>query len=143
MQTRINPYDTAAYVNGAFFLGDLAKEPEEGLAFLLQGAVNNPESPEIHQAIGRLYYDKWKKYDEAIPHLEKAISLGKGMKYRDEAEEEAIADAYLFLARAYRDKGELELALRAAEEGVAEYPKNALVATICRVIKRDMKNKAR
>jgi tetratricopeptide (TPR) repeat protein len=140
MQTRINPYDTAAYVNGAFFLADLAKNPEEGLAFLMQGAQGNPESPEIHQAIGRLYYDKWKKYDEAIPHLEKAISAGKEMQDRDEAEDEAIADAYLFLARAYRDKGELERALLVAEEGVVEYPENALVATIHRVIKNDMKN---
>jgi len=140
MQTKINPHDTAAYVNGAFFLGDLAKKPEEGLAFLIQGAENNPDSPEIHQAIGRLYYDKWKKYDEAIPHLEKAISFGKKMQDRDEAEKEAIADAYLFLARTYRDKGELERALHVAEEGLAEYPEHALVATIHRVIKNDMKN---
>lgn len=143
IQTKINPLDTAAYVNGAFYLADLAKKPEEGLAFLMEGAENNPESPEIHQAIGRLYYDKWRKYDEAIPHFEKAISLGKEREGRDEAEEEAIADAYLFLARTYREEGELELALRVAEEGVTEYPENALIATARRLIIKDMNHQTR
>jgi tetratricopeptide (TPR) repeat protein len=137
-QTALNPLDTSAYVNGAFFLADLARRPAEALEFLKEGAQNNPNSIEIQQAIGQLYYDKWKMYDDAIPPLEKAISLGKQKGDRAEAEEKAFGEAYLFLARAHRDKGDLESALRIAEEGVGECPDDPLVRAIHRIVRRDM-----
>ncbi|GAB4331341.1 MAG: hypothetical protein Kow0099_02630 [Candidatus Abyssubacteria bacterium] len=137
-QTALNPLDTSAYVNGAFFLADLARKPEEALEFLKEGAQNNPNSIEIQQALGQLYYDKWKKYDDAIPFLERAVVLGREKKDRAEAEEKSFGEAYLFLARAYRDKGDLVAALRIAEEGVEQCPGDPLVRAIHRIVKRDM-----
>lgn len=141
VQTLINPHDVNAYATCAFFLADFAQEPEKALAFLQKGVENNPNSPVLYQAIGQLYFDKWKNYDEAIPYFEKAIAVGKKIQDRDESQEKAFGDAYLFLARAYREKGDLHAALRAAEEGMAECPTNNLVRVICRVVKRKLEEK--
>lgn len=137
IQTAINPADTAAYVNGAFFLADFAKKPDEALSFLQQGAKNNPDSIEIFEAIGRLYFEKWKDYDQAIVYLKKAVALGKDRK-RNDAEEDAFEKAYLFLARAYREQGDLDAALETAEAGVGECRNPALIQVIQRVVLRDI-----
>lgn len=141
VQTIINPSDVNAYVTCAFFMGDFAKKPKEALAFLEEGAKNNPHSPEIQEAIGRLYFEKWKDYDSAIPYLKDAVTLGKQISKRDEKQEKAFGDAYLFLARAYREKGDLDAALRTADEGVTECPSNALVRVIDRIVKKDIQAK--
>ncbi len=138
MQTKINPLDKQAYINGAFFLVDMAKKPDEALAFLEEGIKNNPRSPELHAAVGQFYYEKLKDYDEAVPYLQKAVTFGKEMQNRDDAEEEAFGNAYLFLTMAHRKRGDLDAALRVAEEGVAECPEKAFVRAIYRVIKRDI-----
>jgi len=138
IQTIINPLDINAYATCAFFLADFAKKPGKARSFLEEGIENNPGSPVLHEALGQLFFEKWKNYDEAIPYLEKAVAAGKEIQDRDKSQEKAFGDAYLFLARAYREKGELDSALRAAEEGVSECPDNALIRVICRVIKRDL-----
>jgi tetratricopeptide (TPR) repeat protein len=138
VQTIINPLDVNAYVTCAFFMGDFARKPEEALAFLEEGARNNPRSPEIQEAIGQLYFEKWKNYDKAIPHLRDAIALGKQIPKRDDRQEKAFGDAYLFLAKAYREKGELNTALQTADEGVKACPANALVRVIDRIVKKDL-----
>lgn len=141
VQTLINPLDVNAYATCAFFLADFAREPERALAFLKEGAENNPNSPVLHGAVGQLYFEKWQDYDKAIPCLEKAIAVGTEMHERDCMDEKAMGDAYLFLARAYRERGELDMALRTAEEGMTHFPGNALISTICRVIRRDMEGR--
>lgn len=138
MQTKLNPLDKQAYINGAFFLVDLAKKPDEALAFLEEGIENNPRSPELHVEVGRFYYEKLKRYEEAIPYLEKAVTFGKEMQSRNDAEEEAFGNAYLFLAMTHRKQGNLAVALSVAEEGVAECPESAFVHAIYRVVKRDI-----
>ncbi|RJP69352.1 MAG: tetratricopeptide repeat protein [Candidatus Abyssobacteria bacterium SURF_17] len=138
IQTMINPLDVNAYATCAFFLTDFAKEPEKALAFLEEGIEKNPHSPVLHQAIGQLYFDKWKRYDQAIPCFQKAIAAGKEIQVRDEAQEKAFGDAYLFLARAYRERGELDAALRTAKEGMAECATNNLIRVIYRVIKKEI-----
>ncbi len=140
-QTAINPLDTGAYVNGAFFLADFNDKSEEALEFLLEGAKNNPNSPEVHGAIGRLYIEKWKKYDEAIPHLEKAVAAGFSMRDRTGTQERAVGNAYVFLVIAYRKKGDLDSALRVAEQGLVDCPDYALVRTSHRLVKRDIARK--
>jgi tetratricopeptide (TPR) repeat protein len=137
VQTSINPADTAAYVNGAFFLADFAKKPNEALAFLNEGLENNPESIEVLQAIGRLYYEKWKNYDQAILHLQNAVDIGKGTPNRNEAQQEAFELAYVFLTRSYREKGDIVSAIHSAEEGLAECPNSGLIKTIHRIVQRD------
>lgn len=142
IQTIINPLDINAYVTCAFFLADFAKKPEKARGFLEEGIKNNPGSPVLHEALGQLFFEKWENYDKAISSLQKAIALGKEMPQRDRMQEKALGDAYLFLARAYREKGELQVAHRIAEEGVAQCPDNALIRVICRVIERELKEQA-
>lgn len=141
IQIMINPFDVNAYATCAFFLTDFAKKPEKALGLLKTGIENNPESPVLHEALGQLYFEKWEKYDEAIPYLEKAISSGKNIQDRDKKQEKAFADAYYFLAKAYREESDLDAALRISEEGMAECPGNAFVRVINRVIKRDLEER--
>jgi tetratricopeptide (TPR) repeat protein len=139
-QTAVNPNDTSAYVNGAFFLADFHDKFDEAHAFLHEGLVNNPESPEIHFAIGRLYSEKWQKYDEAIPHLEKAVALGKEIENRNPTEERVIGNSYVFLVDAHRKTGDLESALHVAKDGVTVCPDIGLVRTSLRLVERDIEN---
>jgi tetratricopeptide (TPR) repeat protein len=141
IQTIINPLDVNAYLTCAFFLADFAKKPENAKEFLIEGIENNPESPALHKALGQLYIEKWKKYDEAIPYLERAVALGKKEVDRDAKQEQTLAEAYYFLASAHKETGKLEEALRISEEGMAECPGNAFVRVINRVIKRDIEEK--
>jgi tetratricopeptide (TPR) repeat protein len=138
MQTKLNPLDKQAYVSGAFFLVDLAKKPEEALAFLEEGLENNPRSPELHVAVGRFYFEKLERHDEAIPYLQKAVSFGREIQGRTEAEEEALENAYLFLAMAHRKQHDLDAALRVAKEGVVECRESVLIPVIYRVVMRDI-----
>lgn len=137
-QTTINPLDTGAYVNGAFFLADFNQRPEDALDFLLEGAENNPTSPEIHGAIGRLYIDKWKKYDEAIPHLEKAVESARERGDCDGDQMRAVGNAYVYLVQSYRKKLDFESALRVAEQGMAVCSDYALVRTAHRLVQKDI-----
>lgn len=141
IQTILNPLDVNAYVTCAFFLADFAKKPEEARAFLDEGVKNNPNSPEIHEAIGQLYFEKWHDCDTAVPFLEKAITLGKGIPNPDEKQETVLGNAYVFLTKAYRAKGDFEAELRAAEDGVAHCPQNALVRAAYRIAKKDVEGK--
>jgi tetratricopeptide (TPR) repeat protein len=142
-QTIINPLDVPAYVNGAFFLADFAKKPEEARDFLEEGIRRNPENPELLEAAGRLYFEKWKDYDSAIPYLEKAIATGKKIEKRTAEQEKALGDAYVFLVRALREKNEREAALKAAEEGIAECPNNMLVRSAYRIAAGFPKNRTK
>ena len=143
-QTAVNPNDTSAYVNGAFFLADFHDKFDEALAFLHEGVVNNPESPDVHFAIGRLYFEKWEKYDEAIPYLEKAVAYGREIQDRNPTQDRVVGNSYVFLVNAYRKTGDLDSALRVAEDGVAICPDIGLVRTSLRLVKKDMeKEKAR
>ncbi len=138
VQTAINPTDISAYVNGAFFLADCAKKPAEAVAFLEEGLQKNPDDVELLESLGRLYYEKWKDAGRAIAYLQKAVGAGKEMQRRSPTQEEAFGNAYLFLARALREQGNLDAALQAAEEGISQCPNNALLQVIRRVIKRDI-----
>ena len=140
-QTAVNPNDTAAYVNGAFFLADFNGKFDEALAFLHEGVVNNPESPEIHLAIGRLYFEKWEKYDEAIPYLEKAVAFGREIQNRNASEERVVGNSYVFLVNAYRKTGALDSALRVAEDGVEICPDYGLVRAVHRLAKKDIEQR--
>ena len=137
-QTAVNPNDTSAYVNGAFFLADFHDKFDEALAFLHEGVVNNPESPEIHFAIGRLYSEKWAKYEEAIPYLEKAVAFGREIENRNPTQDRVVGNSYVFLVKAYRETGDLDSALRAAEDGVAVCPDIGIVRTSLRLVKKDI-----
>ncbi len=141
VQTIINPLDVNAYVTCAFFLADFARRPDEALAFLDEGINNNPNNFEMQEAIGQLYFEKWKDCDKAIPCLEKAIALGKEIRNRDEKQETVFGNAYIFLTKAYRAKGDFEAELRAAEDGVAQCPGNPLVRAAYRIAKSDVEGK--
>jgi tetratricopeptide (TPR) repeat protein len=140
-QTAVDPNDTSAYVNGAFFLADFHNKFDEALAFLHEGLVNNPESSEIHFSIGRLYSEKWAKYDEAIPYLEKAVAFGREIKDRNPTEDRTVGNSYVFLVNAYRETGDLDSALRVAEDGVAICPDIGIVRTSLRLVKKDIAEK--
>ena len=52
-----------------------------------------------------------------------------------------MGNAYIILTKAYRAKGDFEAELRAAEDGVAQCPQNALVRAAYRIAKKDIEGK--
>lgn len=138
VQTIINPHDVNAYATCAFFLGDFARRPERALDVLKSGIENNPDSPVLHQATGQLYFEKWNDYDSAIPYLQKAIVLGNDVEAPDEKQEKALEDAYLFSARAFREKGDLEAAIETARQGMQRCPESALIRAIYRICNKEL-----
>jgi tetratricopeptide (TPR) repeat protein len=102
--TYINPHHTRGYVVGSYVIATYAKAPEQALEFLKEGERNNPKSPEIQEALGRLYFYKLHRADEATPYFQKAISLLKSKSHLTEDEEDVLLNAYRGLAHIYGDK---------------------------------------
>ncbi len=120
--TYINPNHTRGYVIGAYVIATHASSPEQALEFLKEGERNNPKSPEIHEALGRLYFFKLHRYDEAIPHFQKAISLLKSKSPLTEDEEEVLLNAYRNLALVYGEKREPEKMAAVLDEAWPRFP---------------------
>jgi tetratricopeptide (TPR) repeat protein len=106
--TYINPQHTRGYVVGSYVIATHGDNPEKALEFLKEGERNNPQSPEIQEALGRLYFFKLHRYNEAIPHFQKAISLLKAKSPLTEDEEELLLNAYRSLTLIYGEKRELK-----------------------------------
>ena len=54
---------------------EIAGERAQALAVLRQAVATMPESADVHRALGRFLTDVVRRYDEAIPHFEKALEL--------------------------------------------------------------------
>jgi tetratricopeptide (TPR) repeat protein len=143
--TKFNPNYVQAYTVGALFMSDFAREPGKARDFLKAGAEANPWSFEIQSALGRLYFDYFKQYQEAADALQQAVELaGKEKQYLaerddelDEPQTQLLNEAYLFLARSYTELGRYEEALSVCAEGAEElnYP---LLRVQERIIKKHM-----
>ncbi len=143
---RFNPHYIQAYTNGAFFMSDFAGEPEMGREFLAAGAEKNPWSFEIRSALGRLCFDYFKDYENAVEVLVKAVELGKEEKRYlakrddefDNVQEQLLSEAYLFLARSYVELEQYDEALAVCDAGMKEVPGYNLLRVERRIVKKHM-----
>lgn len=104
LMTLANPHHIRGYIVGAYFIYTYGKRPNEALKFLLEGEKNNPDSPEIKEALGRFYFYKFHQPEKAIPYFKKAIALyNKKMRSGKltEEEQETHRNAYVSLVMAY------------------------------------------
>jgi len=143
---KFNPHYVQAYTNGAFFMSDFAGQPEMGRDFLIAGAGKNPWSYEIESVLGRIYFDYFEDYENAVDALEKATQLAKEEKRAlarredklDVIQEQLLSEAYLFLARSYTELGRYEEALAACDEGMKEVSEYNLLRVQKRIVRKQM-----
>ena len=125
--TRFNPNLERMYVMGAFFMSDFAREPNEALAYLEEGAKVNPWSFEIHAALGRLYFDSFHDYGKALNALTKATEYGtaeqerltKNKEHFDDYQKQLFKESFLFLAKSMTELNQYDSALKVCEKGYA------------------------
>lgn len=73
--TRLDPHFVQAYDFGGYHLAANLKKVKEGVAFLREGIVNNPENFDLNWELGYVYFIPAKTPEKAIPFLLKARSL--------------------------------------------------------------------
>lgn len=124
VEVMFNPKDIRGYVLGSYWLGRLNR-PEDSLKFLKEGERNNPDSARILAAIGEFYFHS-KKYDEAIPYLERARILWLEAKAPNNAEDKYSqfdrAIAFDVLGSLFEERREYRKALDIYLELAKFYP---------------------
>jgi tetratricopeptide (TPR) repeat protein len=103
----VDPHNTLAYTLTGFYLADRLGKADEGIAFLREGLMNNPDSWQINAELGRIYYVHYKNYEAAIRFLSRAQTL------LDEAPHDKFQERYVlsFLALSYEALGQRDNAL--------------------------------
>ncbi|HEU4752612.1 MAG TPA: hypothetical protein VFU47_05840 [Armatimonadota bacterium] len=115
--TWADPHFVQGYTTGATFLCRAGQHPDEGIAFLLEGARNNPHSYELQMELGHFYLVYKKEYAAAEEHLRKAVEWApKGTL--SENDEEAVTDAYRWRALNFLEWGKPKEAVEAAKVGL-------------------------
>lgn len=147
--TRFNPNLERLFVMGAFFMSDFAKEPDEALAYLEEGAKANPWSFEIHAALGRLYFDNFSDYEKAYKALQKATEYGvaeqerltRNKEHFDDYQKQLFKESFLFLAKSMMELKQYDEALKVCDRGYAATNANQLNVQR-RIIEKRMRGEA-
>jgi len=129
LMTVSNPHFIPGYVVGAAMIARDHTKVDEAIAFLLEGAKNNPNSIEIAEEIGELYSGRYKRqYEAGMPYLVKAIVLGRGRDRTTltEDEDEAFENAYRWAVLNRREAGDFAIARKVAQEGLKLYPEDVV-----------------
>ncbi|MFM7321036.1 MAG: tetratricopeptide repeat protein [Armatimonadota bacterium] len=124
LMTTANPHFIDGYVTGAYVLSRDPGGLDRALEFLREGATNNPEDLRIASAMGTLLTRKARRFDDALPHLVRAIEIAarRDPGTLTEDERDAWQDAVRALATGRLLAGDREFAIRAARAGLAQFP---------------------
>jgi tetratricopeptide (TPR) repeat protein len=135
LMTAANPRFIPGYTSGAMLIAQDRAKVEEAVNFLREGAANNPESIEIHNAIGYMMTSRQHKYKEAFPYLLRALELAaaKDPTLLTEDELENHQEAFRWAVLNRREAGEPAAARRLAEACLAAYPDDV----VCRRYMRE------
>jgi len=120
---RLNPHNIMAYSVGGFWLAVKLKKPDEAIVLLKEGITNNPESWEIYETLGHVYYFNKKDYKNAEICLEKAKEFGDKANV-DKFEKRNI---YTLLAEIYVKKGMPNKALLLYKTLLNLFPENETI----------------
>lgn len=130
LMTWSNPRFVMGYTTGAAMMARKASGYEEALRFLEEGRRNNPESVEIETAFAFLLM-KGSRFGKpsalaAAEHAERALAnlKSKDVRTLTEDEKEAWQEAIRWRVLAYRDAGQREKAILAAQEGLKAFPED-------------------
>lgn len=130
LMTWADPHFVQGYTVGAAFVSDAGEKADEGIRFLQEGARFNPESFEIQTELGHYFLVYKKDYPAAIRHLEQALRLVPTGRKLAELEEEALVDAYRWLALAYTEAGRARDALALAQRGLRILPRDVTLRNV-------------
>lgn len=75
MATLIDPNFVPAYVVGGFWIGEYLHKPDQALDFLKKGLFHNPESWQLYEQVGDIYFTVKKDYLKAIAYFKRAYLL--------------------------------------------------------------------
>jgi hypothetical protein len=120
--TRVNPKHVRAYVMGGYLISAMAKNDQKALEFLEEGERNNPESPEIEEALGRHYFFRLHDQEAALKHLLNAERLYLAKPQLTEDDKETLTNAYRLMAWIYAEKRQLPEMARVIDAGLRLYP---------------------
>jgi hypothetical protein len=124
LMTWSNPHFIPAYTVGAALIAQDKTKIGDAVAFLRDGVKNNPQSIEIHTALGQMLTSKQRAFNEAQPYLKQAIALGhaRDVKTLTEDEMDAWQNAYRWMVLNRREAGDAAAARAAAQEGLRFFP---------------------
>lgn len=124
LMTVANPRFVDGYVTGAYVLSRDRARLSEARAFLEEGAKKNPESIQIHAALGGLLTRRLRRWDEAVPSLTRALELAaaRDRQTLSEDERDAWQDAFRCLATNRLEAGDRAAARAVAEAGLRLFP---------------------
>ena len=117
---KLNPHNEIAYSVGGFWIAVKLKNPDEAIKFLKEGYMNNPDSYEICQALGQIYFLKKSDYRNAMVYLEKA----KNLSDEQNADKFEKRNIYSLLAEAYYRTGNKERAIDLYKDLLVDFPRN-------------------
>ena len=107
LSSEVDPHNVLAITLTGFYLADRLDKPDEAVAFLRKGLLDNPDSWEINAELGRIYFEDFGNYRAAVDFLVRAMDLQKGVPH-DKFEERYVLS---FLAYSYEALGEGDKAL--------------------------------
>jgi len=118
--TYLDPHFVQAYDFGGYHLAMNLKKPKEGIDLLQEGLRNNPDSLDLNWEMGYILSEQ-KRYSEAIPYLERSLSLGGQKSTIDEVGEKKLWIVSR-LAHAYYAEKDWQKALKYCREWLALEP---------------------
>ncbi|MDW8107616.1 MAG: hypothetical protein RMK45_09070 [Armatimonadota bacterium] len=121
--TWIDPTFVPGYLVGAqMILFDNPKNLAQALAFLEEGARNNPKSIAIFTELGRYHLVHTKRYEQAERYLLQAVANGAEWMPSNPFEREGLLHAYRWLALLAYKRGELGKMRTWAWRGLQRFP---------------------
>lgn len=128
LMTAANPNFIAGYVTGASMIARDRTKLAEAVAFLEEGAHNNPYNHEIQQALGMMYTGKMRRLREGEPYLIRAIQFAAKREFAtmNEDEIDAYRNAFRWLILNRREAKRLDQAREVATFGLRVFPTDPL-----------------
>ncbi|GAB4456535.1 MAG: hypothetical protein OHK0029_14670 [Armatimonadaceae bacterium] len=128
LMTLSNPQFIPGYTVGAMLIAQNRENNDKALAYLREGEKNNPQSIEIHTAIGYFLTSRYRRFDEAFPSLQWALAIGaqRDLKTMTDEEREAFQEAFRWMVLNRREAGDQDMARKAAEAGLYYFPDDVI-----------------
>jgi hypothetical protein len=123
-----NPHFIPGYTCGAAMIAGQRGHYREAFDFLKEGERNNPESIEIQTQLGYMLTGKERKFDEALPYLQRALALGaaRDSKTLTEDERDGYRDAFRWIVLNRREAGDAKAAQSWATAGLRLFPNDVV-----------------
>ncbi|OIO39054.1 MAG: hypothetical protein COT00_03795 [Candidatus Omnitrophica bacterium CG07_land_8_20_14_0_80_50_8] len=98
---KLDPYNVSAVLTTAYWLNDYFKNTDAAIEILKQGLKDNPDSWEIHYALGMNYFKVKEKYSESAAYFEAA----RQKIDKNDSNRKSLRIIYYFLAESYLKQG--------------------------------------